>query len=174
MKVLVVIDIQNDFIDGSLGTPEAQLIVPKVIDAVRGFDGKVIFTMDTHTPDYLETQEGRNLPIKHCIPGTPGWELPDALKEAGRQRHALFYRKPTFGCTALARDLVAFDHAEHIDEIELVGLCTDICVISNALMIKAFLPEVPISVDSSCCAGMTPASHEAALTVMRSCQIAVR
>lgn len=145
MKVLVVIGMRNDFIDGSLGTP-----------------------------DCLGTREGRNLPIKHCIPGTPGWELPDALKEAARQRHALFYRKPTSGCTALARDLVAFDHAECIDGIELVGLCTDICVISNALMIKAFPPEIPISVDSSCCADMTPTSREAALTAMRSCRIAMR
>lgn len=174
MKVLVVIGMQNDFIDGSLGTPEARLIVPKVTDAVRGFDGKVVFTMDTHTPDCLGTQKGAEPADQASIPGTPGWELPDALKEAARQRHALFYRKPTSGCTALARDLVAFDHAEYIDGIELVGLCTDICVTSNALMIKAFPPEVPISVDSSCCTDMTPTSREAALTAMRSCRIAMR
>ena len=146
-KYLIVVDMQNDFIDGALGTPEAQAIVDAVVRKVQGFPGRVVFTLDTHQPDYLQTQEGRDLPT---------------------------YRKITFGSMELAQDLARENAQEPIESIELVGLCTDICVVSNALMLKGFMPEVPISVDARCCAGVTPEAHEAALATMASCQIEVR
>lgn len=168
-RVLVVIDMQNDFITGSLGTKEAQAIVEKVCRKIQGFDGEVLFTLDTHGPDYLETQEGRLLPVAHCIKGTPGWELEPRVKALCRTTPI---EKPTFGSTGLADVL----QAKHIyggglDEVVFVGLCTDICVVSNALLLKARLPETKISVDPSCCAGVTPESHEAALLTMKMCQI---
>lgn len=170
-RVLVVIDMQNDFITGSLGTKEAQAIVEKVCEKIRGFDGEVLFTLDTHGPDYLETQEGRLLPVAHCIKGTPGWELEPRVKALCRTTPI---EKPTFGSTGLADVL----QAKHIyggglDEVVFVGLCTDICVVSNALLVKARLPEVPLTVDASCCAGVTPEAHQHALAVLRSCLINV-
>ena len=170
---LVVVDMQNDFIDGALGTPEAQAIVENVVRKVREFPGRVVFTLDTHQPDYLQTQEGRNLPVEHCIEGTRGWQLADALEAIRAERDLPVYRKATFGSMELAQDLARENEQEPIESIELVGLCTDICVVSNALMLKGFMPEVPISVDTRCCAGVTPKAHEAALTTMASCQIAV-
>ena len=168
-KILIVVDMQKDFVDGSLGTKEAEAIVDAAVEKVRGFDGRVIFTRDTHHADYLETQEGKNLPVPHCIEGTEGWEIVPALRPFAEG--AEVYDKGTFGSTRLARDLAA--NADRIDSIELIGLCTDICVASNALLLKAFMPEVPIRVDSACCAGVTPEKHLAALETLRSCQVGV-
>lgn len=171
MKILIVIDMQNDFIDGSLGTPEAVAIVDNVRAKIESGEYDRIFaTMDTHTEDYLKTQEGRLLPVEHCIHGTPGWEISPVLKEL--LANARIFEKPTFGSIELARALEKLSYKMPL-EIELVGLCTDICVISNALLFKAYMPEVKISVDSSCCAGVTPEKHLAALETMRSCQINV-
>ena len=172
-RYLIVIDIQNDFVTGSLGTPEAEAIVGAAAEAARDFPGEVVFTQDTHGEDYLETQEGRNLPVPHCIKGTWGWEIVDELEAVRRERGARSFEKVTFGSTDLAEMLAAENAKEPLESVELIGLCTDICVVSNALLIKAFMPEVPVSVDSSCCAGVTPAAHEAALATMRSCQVAV-
>lgn len=174
MKYLIVIDMQKDFITGSLGTKEAEAIVPGVIEKVRGYDGKVIFTKDTHTSDYLSTQEGRNLPVKHCIMGEDGWHLEEGLGRAADELGCRVYDKPTFGSVELARDLKEENDRKPIEEIELCGLCTDICVISNALLLKAFLPETPVSVDASCCAGVTPESHRNALEAMKMCQIMIK
>ncbi len=169
-KILVVIDMQNDFIDGSLGTKEAQQIVPRVVEKMKEYDPwNIYLTRDTHYENYLDTQEGRNLPVEHCIEGTPGWELTPAVAEA-MPEGARYFDKPTFGSVELGRAL-AEENANQPIEVEFIGLCTDICVISNALLAKAFLPEVKISVDPACCAGVTPEAHEAALATMRSCQI---
>ena len=167
-QILIVVDMQNDFIDGALGTKEAAAIVPKVEDKIRNFDGEVFFTRDTHETWYLETQEGKNLPVPHCIRGTEGWQI---RKELDALRKTDPIDKETFGSTDLAADLLALHEDEEIGSITLVGLCTDICVISNALLAKAALPEVPITVDASCCAGVTPESHENALKAMEMCQI---
>ena len=168
--VLIVVDMQNDFIDGALGTAEAVSILPAVTEKIRGFDGMVLFTRDTHEENYLETQEGRNLPVPHCIRGTNGWQIRPQL-DALRKTETI--DKPTFGSEKLGRLLQAEHAADPIGSVTLIGLCTDICVISNALLIKAFLPEVPVRVDSSCCAGVTPQSHENALQAMRACQIEI-
>ena len=168
-KILVVIDMQNDFIDGSLGTPEAEAIVDNVVAKIGEYDASCVFaTRDTHAPDYLETQEGKFLPVEHCIEGTHGWEINDKVVEA--LGDATVIDKPTFGSTGLAWILADMEETDDI-EIEIVGLCTDICVVSNALLLKAYMPEVPIKVDPSCCAGVTPEKHLAALETMRSCQI---
>jgi nicotinamidase-related amidase len=172
-RLLIVVDMQNDFVDGSLGTKEAQAIVPKVVDCVKKFDGRILFTLDTHGENYLETQEGKNLPVPHCIKGSKGWELIPQLEGLQRGKHCPIYLKDTFGSFQLAEDLRNMNEEQPIDEIELIGLCTDICVVSNALLIKAALPQVPIVVDSACCAGVTPDSHKAALATMKSCQIKV-
>ena len=169
-QILIVVDMQNDFIDGALGTKEAVAIVPKVEDKIRNFDGEVFFTRDTHETWYLETQEGKNLPVPHCIRGTEGWQI---RKELDALRKTEPIDKETFGSTDLAADLLTLQEDEEISSITLVGLCTDICVISNALLIKATLPEVPIYVDAACCAGVTPESHETALKAMEACQIKV-
>ena len=170
-KILVVVDMQNDFIDGALGTPEAVAIVENVKARIREYDQADIFvTMDTHKPDYLETQEGRNLPVEHCIKGTKGWQIRNDIAELLPDWHV--YEKPTFGSVALAKDIAEIAANEDI-EIEVLGLCTDICVVSNALMLQAYMPEVKSSVDPSCCAGFTPESHEAALKTMQMCQIGV-
>lgn len=170
-KILIVIDMQNDFIDGSLGTPEAVSVVEKVKEKIKTYPvSDVIATMDTHEADYLQTQEGRKLPVEHCIRGTKGWEIRGDIAEL--LTGAKIYEKPSFGCPLMAEDLRDVSEREEI-EIELVGLCTDICVVSNALLLKAAMPEVRISVDSSCCAGVTPALHEAALLTMGSCQIEI-
>ena len=169
-QILIIVDMQNDFIDGALGTKEAAAIVPKVEDKIRNFDGEVFFTRDTHETWYLETQEGKNLPVPHCIRGTEGWQI---RKELDALRKTDPIDKETFGSTDLAADLLALHEDEEIGSITLVGLCTDICVISNALLIKATLPEVPIYVDAACCAGVTPESHENALKAMEACQIKV-
>ena len=170
MKVLVVVDMQNDFIDQALGTKEAVGIVENVAKKIENFDGKVIFTRDTHAENYLETQEGRNLPVKHCVEGSEGWQISDKLPVS---EDAMIINKPTFGSKELGEYLWKLSKETEIEHIDVIGLCTDICVISNALLIKAFLPEVPISVDASCCAGVTPESHRNALAAMKMCQINV-
>ena len=171
-KLLVVVDMQKDFVDGALGTKEAVAIVPAVIEKIKSYDKKDIFvTRDTHQSDYMETQEGHNLPVVHCVEGTPGWELDKEV--AAVVEGATFVNKPTFGSVKLAEMISNIASKEEIG-IELIGLCTDICVVSNALMLKANMPEVHISVDSKCCAGVTPEKHEAALETMRSCQIDVK
>lgn len=167
MKYLIVVDMQKDFIDGALGTKEAQAIVPNVRKKIEEFDGEVIFTRDTHHKDYLSTQEGRNLPVEHCIEGTAGWEIDKSLQPFCK---GMVVNKPTFGSMALAEEIWERGDAQ---EITLVGLCTDICVISNAMLLKAAMPEVPIIVDRACCAGVTPQSHENALEAMKMCQITI-
>ncbi len=170
-KLLIVIDMQNDFIDAALGTKEAEAIVEAVKEKIRSFPAEnVIATMDTHEVNYMQTQEGKYLPVPHCIRGSEGWQIRSDI--AALLTGAKIYEKPTFGSTALAADLKEMSEKEEI-EIELVGLCTDICVVSNALLIKAMMPEVKISVDASCCAGVTPEKHLAALETMRSCQIQI-
>ena len=171
MRYLIVVDMQKDFVTGVLGTKEAQQILPAVTAKVQDYDGKVIFTRDTHQENYMETQEGKYLPVPHCIRGSEGWQLMDSLEELRAARNLAVYDKVTFGCPQLAQDLVKANEQEPITSIELIGVCTDICVVSNALLIKAHLPEVPMYVDPTCCAGVTPGSHEAALATMRSCQI---
>ena len=168
-KILVVVDMQNDFIDGALGTAEAVAIVPKVAEKIKNFDGTVLYTRDTHEENYMETQEGKNLPVPHCIRDTEGWQIRTELQQAGAE----VVDKPTFGSRALAEKLVEMNREEAIESITLIGLCTDICVISNAFVIKAFLPETPIIVDAACCAGVTLESHARALEAMKVCQIAV-
>ena len=167
-KALVVIDMQNDFIDGSLGTPEAQAIVLNVSERVKAAvqDGeKLIFTQDTHPKNYLQTAEGKKLPVEHCIKPSHGWALTSSLIPYAKD--AVVLEKPTFGATGLPQHVAGFD------EITVIGLCTDICVISNAMLLKAFLPEAKICVDSNCCAGVTPESHARALEAMKMCHIDV-
>ena len=169
-KAIVVVDMQKDFIDGALGTKEAQEMLPRMeakLSAAQAAGTKLVFTMDTHGEDYLATQEGRRLPVPHCIRGTEGWEIAASLQPFVRAAAAVV-EKPAFGSTELPALL------EDCDEIELVGLCTDICVISNALVLKAFYPEKKISVDASCCAGVTPESHAEALRAMKMCQVDVK
>ena len=166
-KILIVVDMQNDFIDGALGTKEAAEIVPYVTEVVENFDGKVLFTRDTHFEDYMETQEGKNLPVSHCIKGTKGWQICPAL-EALRKTEAI--DKVTFG----SKDLVnILKQEENIEEIMFVGVCTDICVISNVMLVKAFYPEIPLVVDGKGCAGVTVQSHLNALEAMKMCQVKV-
>lgn len=169
MKILCVIDMQNDFIDGALGTNEAVAItdnVAKKIELYRKNGDRVIFTRDTHYDNYMETQEGRNLPVPHCIKDTDGWQISSKLAVGD----SLIIDKPTFGSVQLSEYIAGL---EGVDEVELIGLCTDICVISNAMLIKARLPEVRVSVDSTCCAGVTPESHSNALSAMKMCQIEI-
>ena len=170
-KLLIVIDMQNDFIDGALGTPEALAIVENVKAKIRSYPAAdILATKDTHETHYLQTQEGKNLPVEHCIRGSKGWEIREDIAEL--LDGVKIYEKPTFGSVAMALDVAEISQDEEI-EVEMVGLCTDICVVSNALLLKAMMPEVKISVDPSCCAGVTPESHEAALETMKMCQVAV-
>lgn len=168
--ILIVVDMQNDFIDGALGTAEAAAIVPRVVEKVKDFKGTVIFTRDTHGENYMQTQEGQNLPVPHCIKGSHGWEVCPALEPL---RTGLTIDKPTFGSAELGKALLELDAKEPVGSITLVGLCTDICVISNAMIAKAFLPEVPVTVDAACCAGVTPESHRNALNAMKMCQVRI-
>mgnify|MGYP003292404950 CR=1 FL=1 len=168
MKYLIVVDMQNDFITGTLGSEIAKEIVPNVVEKVKNFDGKVIFTRDTHYAEYMQTQEGKNLPIKHCIKDTDGWQICDELKPYVNE----VVDKITFGSINLPKILE--DYNEEIEKIELCGLCTDICVISNAVILKAAFPEVKIEIDSTCCAGVSVESHNTALNAMKAVQIAVK
>ena len=164
MKTLIVIDMRNDFVTGSLGPKEAQAIVPNVKKKIQEYVNRgdqIIFTRDTHYSNYLETQEGKMLPVEHCIYDTEGWEIVDELEVM----NCIYVNKTSFGWDGWLK--------LNYEEIELIGVCTDICVISNALILKAQFPEVKITVDASCCAGVTPGLHEAALKVMKSCQINV-
>ena len=171
-KILVVVDMQNDFIDGALGTKEAVAILPAVIKKIRSYDRENVFaTRDTHPMNYLETQEGRNLPVPHCIKGTNGWEIRPEIMELLDPDNII--DKPSFGSIELAETLKKMAEKEEL-QIEVIGLCTDICVVSNALMLKAWMPEVHISTDRSCCAGVTPEQHNAALSTMASCQIEIK
>ena len=179
MKILIVVDMQNDFIDGPLGTPEAVAVVDEIVKRIEDSTNELIlFTKDTHQEDYLETPEGKKLPVVHCIEGTPGWETNNRILQAWKNKESTVklpelvdntFNKPVFGSV----DLVDFlkSYPEQIDEIELLGVCTDICVVSNAIMIKNTLPDVKISVNARCCAGVTPQSHQEALNVMSMCQI---
>lgn len=168
-KILMVIDMQNDFINGALGTKEAELIVPSVVKAVNEFDGEVIFTRDTHFENYFDTLEGKKLPVKHCIEGTEGWEICDALKSTEAYSKSRIIDKVTFGSDELAEIM----SEENPAEVYMTGLCTDICVISNAMLIRAFSPETDITVYSDCCAGVTPETHCNALEAMKVCQVNV-
>lgn len=169
MKYLVVVDMQKDFIDGSLGTAEAVKIVPMAKEYIENFEGEVIFTRDTHTEDYMNTQEGKNLPVSHCVKGTDGWQIAEELKKLAENK--VIFDKPAFGSVALAVHLALKGDAE---EVTLLGLCTDICVISNAMLLKAYMPEVKVSVIEKCCAGVTPDSHKRALEAMKMCQIEIK
>lgn len=169
-KILVVVDMQNDFIDGALGTAEAVGIVPAVAEKIKSFDGEVVFTRDTHYENYLETQEGRNLPVVHCVKDSFGWQIREGLEEL---RSGVKFDKPTFGSVELGKYLAEINTSEGIESVTLIGLCTDICVISNAMLVKAFMPEVPVIVDAACCAGVSPATHLNALEAMKVCQIKV-
>lgn len=179
-RVLIVVDMQNDFVDGSLGTPEASKIVAGVCQRIRQAHTRgerICLTLDTHTPEYLSTQEGRYLPVAHCIRETPGWGLNPQVEEAAGAA-ARRFEKGTFGSPDLARTLAALCQDKGLDcgkglEVELCGLCTDICVVSNALLVKAILPEAHLTVNAALCAGVSPEKHQAALEVMRSCQVDV-
>ncbi len=168
-KLLVVVDMQVDFIDGSLGTSEAVAIVPAVERKIAEWDGEIACTMDTHSDDYLNTSEGKKLPVPHCIQESDGWQINDRVCVAVKtsKKNVRVFTKGTFGSTELAEYIAS----EGFDHIEFVGLCTDICVISNVLLTKAFMPESTIVVDAACCAGVTPQSHKNALNAMKSCQI---
>ena len=166
-KVLIVVDMQNDFIDGALGTAEAVAIVPYVKSVIAAFDGKVLFTRDTHFDNYLQTQEGKHLPVPHCIQGTHGWQIHPEL-EALRTTEPI--DKVTFGSSALPQLLAK---EEHLESVTFLGLCTDICVISNVMLTKAFFPELPVIVDAAGCAGVTPQSHKNALAAMKMCQVTI-
>ena len=172
MKLLVVVDMQHDFVDGALGTPEAVAIVPAVCDRIRAFEGEIIVTYDTHPGTYLDTAEGKKLPVVHCVEDTDGWQLDTQVAEALAEKEYLAVKKPTFGSTDLPFLVHSIVGEEDFD-ITLIGLCTDICVVSNALMLKAHFPEVPIAVEGALCAGVTPETHAAALTTMKMCQIDV-
>lgn len=177
MNILIVVDMQRDFVDRALGTPEAAAIVPAVAEKIRSYADRgdpIFVTRDTHSENYLDTQEGKNLPVIHCVRDTPGWELDDAVA-AALPSYAVTVDKPTFGSVKLPEligEFVAVNGAENV-HAEIIGLCTDICVVSNALLLKAHFPEMPISLDAKCCAGVTPEKHAAALDTMASCQIRI-
>ena len=171
---LAVIDMQNDFVTGALGTAEARGIAEAVVKKVQEFRGQVVFTLDTHGTDYLNTQEGNLLPVKHCVKGTEGWELIPELEGFRREKGCQGYEKGTFGSLELAQFLEGKYRAGELGSVELVGVCTDICVVSNALLLKAHMPELPVAVDAACCAGVTPQRHRAALDTLESCQVLVK
>ena len=170
-RVLVVVDMQNDFVTGALASPGGPAIVDGVVDYIKKFDGDVVYTLDTHYDNYLETQEGSNLPVPHCVKGTDGWKLPESIQAALDERGAVAFEKPSFGSPDLALAMVEKNKAEAIDEIVLLGICTDICVITNTMTLKCFLPEVKVTVESSLCAGVTDEQHANALNAMRICQV---
>ena len=174
MNILIVVDMQNDFVSGALGTPEARRIVPAAAERVaagirRG--ERIFFTRDTHGADYLHTREGRNLPVPHCIRGTEGWEIVEQLRPASAGQAIL--DKPSFGSAELGRLLAEENEKELIEKVTLIGLCTDICVLANVALLKAYCPEVPMTVRASCCAGVTPEAHENALNAMKALQVEI-
>lgn len=172
-KVLVVVDMQKDFVDGVLGTEEAVKILDNVVEKITAFDGEVVFTRDTHDDNYMNTQEGKYLPVPHCKKGSSGWQLQESVA-AVKPEKARIFDKNTFGSVELARYLKQMNEKEGIERVTFIGVCTDICVISNAMLAKAYMPEVEIAVDSQCCAGVTPKSHNNALEAMKMCQIIVK
>ncbi|MBQ8740003.1 MAG: cysteine hydrolase [Clostridia bacterium] len=171
-KVLVVVDIQNDFVDGALGTPEAVAIIDNAAEKIRNFDGDIFVTYDPHYDNYMDTLEGKKLPVPHCIKGTDGWQLNAKIAEALKGKEYKTVEKLTFGSVELP-ELVKEVIGDNTAEITLIGLCTDICVVSNALLLKANFLDSEIYVDSSCCAGVTRDTHNAALETMKCCQINV-
>ena len=171
-KILIIVDMQNDFIDGALGTNEAVKIVPKAVEKIKNFEGEIVATYDTHFENYMETNEGKNLPVPHCIKGTTGWEINSEIMSALSDKKFTKIEKITFGSDELPEVIRNITVGEEFT-IELIGLCTDICVVSNALLLKANFPETEISVDSNCCAGVTVESHNAALLTMKMCQIKI-
>lgn len=173
-KILIVVDMQNDFIDGSLGTKEAVGIVDDVVKEIGNDYDHIICTRDTHHENYMDTNEGRHLPVVHCVKDTQGWQIRDEVMKAVEDKgNYEIIDKPTFGSETMVDVLKKYDEEEKIEEITLLGLCTDICVVSNALLVKAAFPEIRVAVKQNCCAGVTTDSHEAALTTMRMCQIEV-
>lgn len=172
-KVLIIVDMQHDFIDGSLGTPEAQAIIPYVKERISSFSGHILFTQDSHDDAYMESLEGHNLPVPHCQVGTQGHRIHHELEPLITTKQAIVIDKDTFGSKKLVQVLIELHALQPIESIELIGLCTDICVISNALLIKAFLPNIPIIVDSKGCAGVNPTTHQNALEAMKMCQIKI-
>lgn len=172
-NILVVVDMQKDFVDGALGSVDAVAIVPAVCEKIKAFDGEIFVTYDTHGENYAETNEGRNLPVPHCIEGTDGWQLDKDVAKALENKRYTAVRKPTFGSVELP-GLIKSAAGDEEFTVELIGLCTDICVVSNALLIKAAFPEIDISVDSACCAGVSRETHDAALSTMKCCQIKVK
>lgn len=170
-NILIVVDMQKDFVDGALGTKEAVAIVDKVVTKIKDFDGDIIATYDTHGENYMDTQEGKKLPVPHCIKQTEGWRLDKKIQAVLDEKGFTEVYKPTFGSVDLVEIIRKYDVAN--TQIQLIGLCTDICVVSNALLLKASFPEMNISVDAACCAGVTPEKHLAALETMSSCQIEV-
>ena len=164
-KTLIVVDMQKDFVTGCLGSKEAQAIVPAMVKFVKSFDGEIIFTKDTHEENYIETQEGKKLPVPHCIRGTDGWEIIPELAEIAKKSKV--FEKPTFG----SKELAAYIAGEALDEVTLIGVCTGICVLNNATLIKAFAPEIPVKVIADLCACVTPVTHQTALDAMKTCQI---
>ncbi len=170
--VLVAVDLQNDFVDGALGTAEASAILDAACARIRSQEGPILVTLDTHGEDYLSTREGRFLPVPHCVRGTDGWKLNGKVQKALAKKDVLYVEKPTFGSVDLPALVRVLTAGEPFD-LTLIGLCTDICVVSNALLLKAAFPEADIFVDAAACAGVTPQKHEAALETMRSCQITV-
>lgn len=171
-KILVVVDIQNDFVDGALGTPEAVAIIDNAAEKIKNFDGDIFVTYDTHYENYMDTLEGKKLPVPHCIKGTDGWQLNAKIADALKGKDYKSVEKLTFGSVELP-ELVKEVIGDDTAEIILIGLCTDICVVSNALLLKANLLDCEITVDASCCAGVTPETHNAALETMKCCQINV-
>ena len=170
-KILIVVDMQNDFVTGVLGTKEAKAIVPAVDKLVREFDGDIIFTRDTHDENYRNTQEGRKLPVEHCIKDTEGWKIIPELRDIADQCQV--FDKPTFGSVQLAEHITRIAEKREVDAVYLCGVCTGICVISNAMLLKASVPEIPIRIVEKACACVTPESHETALAAMKTSQIEV-
>ena len=178
VEILVVVDMQKDFVDGALGSPEAVAILPNVVNKIEEYKargGVILATLDTHGDNYMDTSEGKNLPVVHCVKGSEGWKLHPAVA-AALPESARVLEKPTFGSTELVKVVGEYvtQYGEENVSVELIGICTDICVVSNALLLKANFYEMPLSLDTSCCAGVTPATHDAALTTMKMCQIAVK
>ena len=169
-RILIVVDMQNDFVDGALGTKEAAAVVDRVVSKIKACSGRIAATMDTHQENYLETAEGKKLPVPHCIKMTQGWQLNEKVRQALSEKNYITIEKGTFGSTDLAAWIGRILEEKEI-EVELAGLCTDICVVSNALLLKAHFPEMRILVDADCCAGVTPETHLAALETMKMCQI---
>lgn len=169
-KFLIVVDMQKDFVDGALGTKEAVAIVLNVANKIKEFDGEIFVTFDTHGMNYMDTAEGKKLPVPHCIKGIDGWELDKTVAGALEGKAYIRVEKPTFGSVELPK-LIKEAAGDEDFSVELIGLCTDICVVSNALLIKANFPEIPIAVDAACCAGVSPETHRSALATMRCCQI---